>query len=84
MKQTGVVYKIDCNDCNASYIGQTNRHLITRIKKHRSDIKKHSDNFSVVSKHRFTQNHDFDWSNPKILHREKHRKKREIAEMIFY
>jgi len=29
------------------------------------------------------QNYDFDWSNPKTLHKEKHRKRREIAEMIF-
>jgi len=57
--------------------------LITRIKKHKNNIKKHSDNYSIVSKHRLIQNHDFDWSNPKILHKEKHRKRREIAEMIF-
>ncbi|XP_071639978.1 uncharacterized protein [Temnothorax longispinosus] len=34
MKETGVVYKIECNDCNASYIGQTLRHLETRVKEH--------------------------------------------------
>jgi len=78
-----MVYEIDCNDCHTCYVGQTNRHLITRIKEHKNDIKKHSDNYSVVSKHRLMQNHDFDWSNPKILHKEKHKKRKEIAEMIF-
>jgi len=38
MKQTDVVYKIDCNDCNACYIEQTNRHLI-KIKEHKNDDK---------------------------------------------
>ncbi|XP_024871861.1 uncharacterized protein LOC112454599, partial [Temnothorax curvispinosus] len=40
MKETGVVYKIECNDCNVSYIGQTLRHLETRVKEHLGDIKK--------------------------------------------
>ena len=43
----------------------------------------HSSNLSVVSKHKIEFNHDFDWANPKILHNEKHIRKREIAEMFF-
>jgi len=73
MKQTGV-YEIDCNDYHLCYVEQTNRLLITRIKEHKNDIKKHSDNYSVVNKHCLMQNHDFDWSNQKILHKEKHKK----------
>ncbi|XP_024891138.1 uncharacterized protein LOC112466975, partial [Temnothorax curvispinosus] len=46
-KETNVVYKIDCENCDASYIGQTKRHLETRLKEHFSDIKKHDSNFSV-------------------------------------
>ncbi|XP_071581632.1 uncharacterized protein [Temnothorax nylanderi] len=59
MKKTGVVYKIECNDCNASYIGQTLRHLETRVKEHLSDIKKDVNKHSVVSKHRLTHGHNF-------------------------
>ena len=29
-----VVYKFVCGSCNASYIGETTRHLATRIKEH--------------------------------------------------
>jgi len=36
----------------------------------------------VVSKHKIEFNHDFDWSYPNILHKEKHLRKREIAEMF--
>ena len=32
--KSGVVYKITCPRCNLCYVGQTRRHLITRIKEH--------------------------------------------------
>jgi hypothetical protein len=41
-----VVYKFTCPGCNASYIGETNRHLSTRIKEHLS-----SDKSSHIYKH---------------------------------
>ncbi|XP_071652947.1 uncharacterized protein, partial [Temnothorax longispinosus] len=47
-KETNVVYQIDCENCEASYIGQTKRHLETRIKEHCNDIKKHDSNLSVM------------------------------------
>lgn len=40
-KQTELVYKINCSNYYATYIGQTKRHLETRIKEHQADIKKH-------------------------------------------
>ena len=36
MLRSGVVYKITCPRCNACYVGQTSRHLQTRIKEHRT------------------------------------------------
>jgi len=80
---TEIVYKINCKNCDRAYIGQTKRHLGTRIKEHKSNIKNSSGNFSVVSEHRLNFNHDFDWEKPIILHKERHRMKREIAEMFF-
>jgi len=80
---TEVVYKIDCKDCEATYIGQTKRHVNTRIKEHRNNIKLHSSNQSVVSKHRSDHLHDFNWTAFDILHHEKYTKKREIAEMFY-
>jgi len=63
------------------YIGQTKRHMGTRVKEHFNNIKSTS-NFSVVTNHRLSYNHDFEWDKPNILHKEKNRKKREIAEMF--
>lgn len=82
-KRTNVIYKLTCNDCSACYIGQTKRYLETRIKEHFKDIKKHESNYSVVSNHRASYNHDFNWSAVFILHNESNFKKREIGEMIY-
>ncbi|XP_071580435.1 uncharacterized protein [Temnothorax nylanderi] len=49
-KETNIVYQIDCGNCEASYIGQTKRHLETRIKEHFNDIKRHCSNHSVYLK----------------------------------
>ena len=38
--KSNVVYKFSCASCNASYIGETTRHLTTRIKEHLSSDKK--------------------------------------------
>jgi len=80
---TGVVYKLECNDCEKVYIGQTKRHLETRIKEHKNNIRNSSGIQSVVTNHRVSENHEFKWDEPIILHKEKNRRKREIAEMFF-
>ena len=30
-----LVYKIECSRCNACYVGQTSRHMISRFKEHK-------------------------------------------------
>jgi|GEM_PF-1112420 len=80
---TEVVYKIDCKNCDKVYIGQTKRHLSTRINEHKNNIRNTTGNLSVVSEHRIKFDHDFDWCKPNILHNERNRRKREIAEMFY-
>ncbi|EZA57384.1 hypothetical protein X777_02647 [Ooceraea biroi] len=79
----GVVYKINCSDCNICYIGQTMRYLEKRINEHKSDVRKDASCQLVVSKHRICNDHEFDWLNTVVLHQESHRRKREITEMYF-
>jgi len=76
-----VVYKINCQDCNASYVGQTKRLLKTRIKEHVNDIKK-SGSPSVISNHRLSHNHEFDWEGVRTLDSEQSWNKRIVSEMI--
>jgi len=57
-----VVYKIKCNDCEATYIGQTKRQLKTRIHEHVIDINKKSGSLSVISNHRLENDHEMNWN----------------------
>ena len=46
--KSNVVYKISCNNCDASYVGQTGRQLKTRITKHHNHIRHNTSVRSVI------------------------------------
>jgi len=81
--RSNVVYKINCSDCDASYVGQTKRTLNTRISEHRNHIRKNTPQASVITNHRLQFNHDFDWDNVRVLDEEMNYNKRLISEMIY-
>ncbi|XP_011640680.1 uncharacterized protein LOC105429419 [Pogonomyrmex barbatus] len=65
-----MVYRINCKDCEATYVGQTERQFKTRINEHIRDIKKATGSPFVVSIHRMNFKHEFNWNNIKILDKE--------------
>jgi len=75
-----VVYKLNCNNCEATYVGQTKRQLKTRIVEHRNHIKRNTSIHSVITDHRIIS--EFDWDNVEILNVERNLNKRLISEMI--
>ena len=74
-----MVYKFDCKNCSATYIGETKRSLRTRINEHKTNKNKES----VVSLHRIENKHEFDWDNTFVLDMESNYKKRLVSEMIY-
>lgn len=80
--RSSVVYKIDCRDCDASYVGQTSRLLKTRITEHRNHINRNSTQKSVITDHRIDYAHDFKWDCIKILDTERSYHKRLISETL--
>jgi len=82
----GVVYRVDCNDCDASYVGQTGRQLGTRMKEHKVNIKLDPSRNSVISEHILQFDHlnrwSFKWNNVKILDNEHNFYKRLTSEII--
>lgn len=73
------MYKIDCNDYDVFYVGQTNRRLQTRISEHRNYICRNMSTHSVITDHRSDLNHNFKWNDVEILDNESHLNKRLIS-----
>ena len=70
-----VVYKINCLDCKACYIGKTKRHLITRIEEHKTtkntkkkvNSKFKDEHESAVYKHMMESGHRIDFEDVEVL-----------------
>jgi len=77
-----VVYKICCNDCSASYVGQTKRQLKTRTREHVNNSKSMSTKPSVITVHIMKFSHSFDWNNIRILDTETNYFKKSVSEML--
>ena len=56
----GTVYKIRCNDCNGTYIGETERMLTTRLGEHQTATN------NIAQHHRKT-GHDINWDSATCL-----------------
>ncbi|KMQ83798.1 hypothetical protein RF55_19076 [Lasius niger] len=80
--RNNIVYKISCNECNASYVGQTSRLLKTRINEHKNHIRRNITQHSVLTDHRL-KNYEFTWDKVEVLDEERIYGKRLMSEIIF-
>ena len=62
----GAVYKIKCTDCQASYIGETDRNLKTRLTEHKRVTRNGDVNNHIAKHHRLT-NHAIDWDSAQCV-----------------
>ena len=67
VQKSGVVYKIPCASCPASYIGQTGRRLQQRLDEHKRAIRQADFNASPLAEHVWTEEHQVDWSNVVVV-----------------
>ena len=61
MTKSGVVYKIQCLDCDNFYVGMTNRRLKKRVSEHSEDTN------SALKQHANINNHKIDFEGTSIL-----------------
>ncbi|KYN24384.1 hypothetical protein ALC57_04021 [Trachymyrmex cornetzi] len=81
--QADVVYRLDCKDCDASYVGQTSRCVKVQMSEYKNHINRNTSQTSVITEHKLQTSHDFDWDNIKILNKENNWNKRLLSEMIY-
>ena len=79
---SNIVYKIDCNDCDCTYIGQSKRKLGTRVKEHEKDVKNCNKKSALYSHMEKKKCKSMDFKNVKIIDRERNKNKRLFSEMF--
>ena len=82
MDKASVVYQINCKDCEATYVGQTGRHLKERISEHRKAVEYGNILHSSVAEHAFEAHHEVDFDNIQVLDVENNMRRRQIREAL--
>ena len=78
-EKSSVIYKINCNNCECSYIGETGRQLHTRLTEHKNNIKTLYINSQLVQ-HMIQHDHTLNFDSVSILGTHKNTKSRKILE----
>ncbi|VDL98057.1 unnamed protein product [Schistocephalus solidus] len=65
-EQSGVVYRILCQNCSCNYTGQTGRMLGSRIHEHKLAVRR-GDGLSQVAAHAYETGHEFNVAATKII-----------------
>ena len=75
-RKTGVVYNIQCKDCDHEYIGETGRTLGAGVDEHRKLAT------SAVHEHMRTTGHRIEWNKVKVIDTEPVEHRRRTKEAI--
>ena len=83
IKKIGVVYKIECSNCDKFYIGQTSKNVEERMKQHQDNLNKINPSMNTITEHVKMNKHQLKFDNPIILAYDKNKQRREIKETLF-
>ena len=81
-ENANVVYKINCKDCNSSYVGQTSRNVTTRAKEHEADCRHHRNKTAILN-HINDNRYAINFYNVKVLDNENILGKILLSEMLY-
>jgi hypothetical protein len=77
-KKCGIVYELNCDECDAKYVGETSRSFETRIKEH----KRKRGVLTAVGEHLNETGHSLDEEGTRVVAREEQFWPRKIHEAI--
>ena len=80
-KKLGVVYRIDCANCDWNYVGESSRTIEERTSEHKRAVKNFN-SLSEISNYSLDFDHQMNWE-PKIIDREQYTSSRLIKEAIW-
>ena len=81
--KSSIVYKISCRDCDASYVGETERALKTHVSEHCRPMEKRDFSASALAQHAWEHDHHIDWTSTCVLGVESHYWSRISREAIY-
>ena len=82
MDKRGAVYKVECGDCDAKYIGETKRTARVRISEHQRALRLDQPEKSAVAEHALQTLHDINWTGVEVIAHEEQYWKRRVKEAI--
>ena len=81
-KRKGVVYCIECNDCECIYIGETGRTLEDRLKEHQRHTRLGAFEKSAVAEHALLCGHTINWQSARVIDKDAKVVQRRIKESL--
>nr|VZI28983.1 unnamed protein product [Spirometra erinaceieuropaei] len=79
-EQSGVVYRIPCQNCHCNYTGQMERMLGSRIHEHKLVVRR-GDALSQVAAHTYEMGHELNFADTKIVAHAGNKRGRELIEV---
>ena len=69
-QKDGVIYQINCKECDREHIGEAGRQLEARKNEHHADVRYKRIERSALAEHSAITGHKIDWENVKIIEKE--------------
>ena len=76
-----MIYSVRYQGCDGEYVEETERKLSTRMREHRTSVKKGNDKSALIT-HNLRTGHTFDWYHIEVVDTEHRRDQRKMTEAI--